>query len=156
MFDIICNVPVKCPRCGDEWPKSVQIKCGPQILWRYEFGKDKIKIDWTYEFYGSIIDEDKKIIGGIATCENCKNEVQEMRNELLQEAKNKGEIKIPEGAEFLIECEIDGKGALGVILDRLDKVYGGNKNIELFHVAITLSDNNVPMSAETIGEEKQS
>ena len=25
MFDTIYNVPVKCPRCGDEWPKSVQI-----------------------------------------------------------------------------------------------------------------------------------
>ena len=59
MFDTIHNVPVKCPRCGDEGPKSVQIKSGPQILYAYEFGKDKIDIDWDYECYGSVIDREK-------------------------------------------------------------------------------------------------
>lgn len=72
MFDTIRNVPVKCPRCGNEGSKSVQIKSGPQNLSSYEFGKDKIKINWTYEYYGSIIDEDKKMIRGIAICEKCE------------------------------------------------------------------------------------
>lgn len=155
MFDIIYNVPVSCSRCGDERLKSVQFKCGPQLLMGYEFGKDKIKMNWTYEFYGSIIDEDKKIIGGIATCQKCKEESDKKMGELIQDARNKGELNIPEGAELLIECEINGEDALGVILRRLDKVYGGNRNIELFEVAITLNDNNVPIYAETIDEERQ-
>lgn len=60
MFDIICNVPIKCPRCGDEEPKSVQIKCGPQIMRRYVFGENEIDIDWNYSYY-----KDKKIIRGV-------------------------------------------------------------------------------------------
>lgn len=148
MFDIIYNLPVKCPRCGDETPKSAQIKCGPQVMDRYTFGEDEIDIDWDYPYYLAIIDKDKKIIGGIATCENCKKEAQEMMDKLVQEAKNKGEIKVPEGDEpkHLFEYEIDGKSALWVILRRLDDVYGGNRNIELFDVAITLNDDNMAIS----------
>lgn len=155
MFDTIYNVPVKCPRCGDEGPKPVQFKCGPQLLWGYEFGKDRIKINWTYEFYGSIIDEDKKIIRGIATCQNCKEEVKETIDELVHEAENKGRLKCSEGAKYLFECDIDGENAIEVISRILDKVYGGNRNIELFDVAIILNDKNVPIYAEIMGEEKQ-
>lgn len=152
MFDTIHNVPVNCPRCGDEEPKSAQIKCGPQAMNNYTFGEDEIDIDWDYPYYSSIIDKDKKIIGGIATCENCKNEAKEMMRELVQEAKNKGEIKVPEGEEskYLFECEIDEKDALSVISQRLDDIYGGNRNIELFDVAITIGDNNVAISVEPI------
>jgi hypothetical protein len=147
MFDTIYNVPVKCPRCGDEGPKSVQIKSGPQNLFEYEFGKDKIDIDWTYEYYGSIIDKDKRIIRGIATCEKCREETNKKMDDLIKDAKRKGEIKVPEGGEYLFQCEIEGKNALGVILKRLDDIYGGNKNIEIFDVAIWLNEKNVPIAA---------
>lgn len=153
MFDTIYNVPAKCPRCGDEGPKSTQFKCGPQLLLTYEFGKDRIKMNWTYEFYGSIIDEEKKIIRGIATCIKCREESNAKMDELIQEARDEGKLKCPEGAKYLFECEIGGKDALGVILRKLDKVYGGNRNIELFDVVITLDDNNVAVSAEPIGKE---
>lgn len=149
MFDTIYNAPVKCPRCGDDDPKPIQIKCGPQILWEYEFGKDKIRVNWTYRYYGSIIDEDKKIIGGIATCKHCKIEASEVMDELITEAKNKKEIE-PEDARFLAECKINGKSALKVMQNRLAAVYEGNRDIELFGVAITLDDNNVPIHAEVI------
>ncbi len=74
MFDTIVNTPVTCPRCGDSGLKSVQIKPGPQNLDEYEFGKDKIDIDWSYEYYGSIVDIEKRIIRGIATCDKCRKE----------------------------------------------------------------------------------
>lgn len=150
MFDTIYNVPAKCPRCGDERPKLVQIKSGPQILSEYEFGKDKIEINWTYEYYGSIIDEDKKIIRGIATCEKCKEEKNKKMDDLIKDAKKKGEIKVPEGGGNLLQCEIEGKSALGVILKRLDGVYGSDRNIELFDVAITLNEKSVPIVVDTI------
>jgi hypothetical protein len=150
MFDIIYNVPVKCPRCGDEEPKSVQIKSGPQNLSEYEFGKDKIKINWTYEYYGSIIDEDKRIIRGIATCEKCKEETNKKMEDLIKDAKKKGEIKAPEGEGYLFQCEIEGKSALGVMLKRLDDAYDGNRNIELFEVAIWLNEQNVPIATDQI------
>ncbi len=155
MYDTIDNVSVKCPRCGDTGLKSVQIKSGPQNLFEYEFGKEKILINWTYEYYGSIIDVDKKIIRGIATCDKCKEESSAKMNELVQEAKNKGEIEAPEGAKYLFECEIDGKDALGVILKRLDDIYGGNRNIVLFEVAITLNHDNIPIFAEAIKEKEE-
>jgi len=144
---------VKCPRCGDEGLKSVQFKCGPQLLLGYEFGKDRIKMDWTYEFYGSIIDEEKKIIRGIATCPKCREESSAKMDELIQEARDKGRLKCPEEAKYLFECEINGKDALGVILRKLDKVYGGNRNIEVFEVTIRLDKDNIAVSAEPIGEE---
>ncbi len=74
MYDTIYNVPIKCPRCGDSKPKEVQIKSGPQILSDYDFGKDSIEVDWTYTYYGSIVDENKKIIRGIAICKKCTEE----------------------------------------------------------------------------------
>lgn len=74
MFDTIYGVIVKCPRCGDYDPKSVQIKTGPQILDIYQFGRDKIDIDWDYEYYGSVIDREKRIIRGVADCDKCKKE----------------------------------------------------------------------------------
>jgi hypothetical protein len=149
MFDTIYNVPVKCPRCGDSGSKSVQIKSGPQNLLEYEFGKDKIKINWTYEYYGSIIDEEKRIIRGIATCEKCKEETNKKMDDLIKNAKKKGEIKTPEGGE-LFQSEIEGKSALGVMLKRLDDTYGGNRNIELFEVAIWLNEQNVPIAVDQI------
>lgn len=152
MYDTICNAPVECPRCGDFWPKSVQIKSGPQNLSAYEFGKDKIEVDWTYDYYGSIIDEDKKIIRGIATCNKCKEEVNKKMDDLINDAKKKGEIKVPEGCEYLFQCEIDGKSALGVILKRLDDAYDGNKNVDSFDVAIWLNEDNIPIAIDHIVE----
>ena len=152
MFDTIYNVPIKCPRCGDERPKSVQIKCGPQNLFEYEFGKDKIKINWTYEYYGSIIDEYKKKIRGIATCKKCREETSKRMDQLIEDAQKKGEVKVPEGAKYLFECEINGQDALGVMLKRLDEEYDGNRDVELFEVAITLNDDNIPISAEVVTE----
>lgn len=158
MFDTIYNVPVKCPRCGDAGPKSVQIKSGPQNLNEYEFGKDEIPINWTYEYYGSVIDRKKRIIRGIATCGKCKEESKKKMDELIQEANDKKEIKIPEGEgeregemhRYLFECEIDGKDALKVMLNRLDEAYGGNRNIELFEVAIFLNVYYMPIAADPI------
>lgn len=141
MYDDIDNVTIECPRCGNTDPKSVQIKCGPQILKIYIFGKDEISIDWDYPYYGSIVNKDKRIICGIATCDNCREEQNEKMKYLIAEANRKEEIKCPEGAEYLFECEIDGKKALDVILNRLHEAYGGNGNIELFHVTIGLKDN---------------
>lgn len=68
MFDTICNVPVKCPICGNEEPKSVQIKSGLQTLENYKFKEDKIDINWDH---GSVIDKEKRIIRGIAICNKC-------------------------------------------------------------------------------------
>lgn len=150
MFDTIYNVPVECPRCGDSEPKSVQIKSGPQNLSEYEFGKDEIEIDWTYGCYGSIIDEDKKIIRGIATCEKCEEDADKKVKDLIDDAKKKGEIKDPDGSGYLFRCQIDGKSALGVILKRLDDAYDGNRNIDLFEVAIWLNEKNVPMAVDQI------
>lgn len=150
MFDTICNVPIKCPRCGDEEPKSVQIKSGPQCLSLYEFERDEIEIDWTYEYYGSIIDKCKKIIRGIATCEKCKEEVNKKMDDLIKDAKKKGEIKATEGSEYLFQCNIEGKNAFGVMLKRLDDAYDGNRNIELFEVAIWLNEKNIPIAVDQI------
>lgn len=151
MFDTIYNVPVKCPRCGDPGLKQVQIKSGPQNLSAYQFGKDEIEIDWTYEYYGSIIDQDKKIIRGIAICERCKEEANKKMDDLIKDAKKKGEIKAPEGGGgLLFQCQIDGKSALGVILKRLDDAYGGNRNIELFEVAIWLNGQNISIAVDQI------
>ncbi len=148
MFDIIYNVPVKCPRCTDERPKSVQIKSGPQNLLEYEFGKDKIEVDWTYEYYGSIIEKDKKIIRGIATCEKCREDSDKKMDDLIRDAKKKGEIKAPEDGGYLFQCEIEGN--LGVLSKRLDDVYNGNRNIELFEVAIWLNKENVTIAVDQI------
>lgn len=141
IFDTIDNVPVECPRCGNTDPKSVQIKCGPQILGIYTFRKDEIDIDWDYSYYGSIVDKDNHIIDGIATCDNCQEESNKKMEYLIAEANRKGEIKRPEGAEYLFQCEIGGKNAFTVMLNRLDAEYGGNKNISSFHVVIRLKDN---------------
>ena len=152
MFDTIYNVPIKCPRCGDEGPKSVQIKSGPQRLDSYEFGKDKIDIDWDYEYYGSVIDREKLLIRGIATCNRCREESHAKMEEVIQEAKNKKEIKVPEGegSKYLFECEINGEDALRVILNRLDDVYGGDRSIELFEVAIWLDKDYIPIASDLI------
>lgn len=149
MYDEIESVPVKCPRCGNTDPKSVQIKCGPQTMEIYVFGKDRIDVNWSYEYYGSIIDRDNHIIGGIATCDNCKEESNIKMESLIAEAKGKGEIKCPDDAEYLFECEIGGKNALDVVLNRLDEAYGENKNVLSFHVAIRLKDD-VAMSAKVL------
>lgn len=149
MYDNIDNVPVECPRCGNTDPKSVQIKCGPQILEAYQFGEDEIDVDWDYSYYDSIIDKEKQIIGGIATCDKCREESNEKMEYLIAEANRKGEIESPDGAKYLFECEIDGKNAFTTILKRLDDAYGGNKNIESFNVAIKLK-NNVAISAEVL------
>ena len=74
----------------------------------------------------------------------------DMSQAFLEDAKKKGEIKAPEGDGYLFQCEIEGKNALGVMLNRLDEAYGGNRNIELFHVAIFLNDNYVPIAVDTI------
>ena len=150
MFDTIYNVPVKCPRCGDEGPKSVQIKSGPQDLSAYEFGKDKIKINWTYEYYGSIIDEDKRIIRGIATCDKCKEDTHKKMDDLIKDANKKGEIKAPEERVRLYECKIEGKNALVLMLKRLDDVNDGDRNIELFEVAIWLNEKSIPVAIDQI------
>lgn len=152
MFDTIYNVPIKCPRCGDSEPKQVQIKSGPQNLSSYQFGKDEIEIDWTYQYYGSVIDKDKKIIRGIATCEKCKEEANKKMDDLIEDAKKKGEIKAPEGGEYLFQCEIEGKNALGVMLKRLYGVYDDNRNIESFEVAIWLNESNIPIATDHIVE----
>lgn len=149
MYDEIYDIPVKCPRCGDADPKSAQIKCGPQILAKYIFGKDEIDVDWDFSYYGSIIDKDKHIIGGIATCNSCMEESNRKMEYLIADAKNKGEIERPEGAEYLFECKIGEKNAFTVILNRLDDVYGGNKNISSFHVSIQLK-NNIATSANVL------
>ena len=152
MFDTIHSVPVKCPRCGDEELKSVQIKSGPQRLDSYEFGKDNIDIDWDYECYGSVIDRDKRIIRGIAICNKCRKESQAKMEELVQEAKNKKELKIPEGegSKYLFQCQINGEDALKVILDRLDDSYGGDRYIELFDVTVWLDKDYIPVVADII------
>ena len=149
MYDNICDATVVCPRCGDNEPKTVQIKCGPQNLDSYTFGKDKIDINWDYTYYGSIIDKDKGIIRGIATCGHCREESSKKMEELISEARKKGEIKAPEGAKFLMECEIDGENALSVMLNRLGDAYNGNRDIEIFEVAIFLKDN-TPIAADAI------
>lgn len=141
MFDNIENVIVECPRCGNTDPKSVQIKCGPQIMMTYLFGKDEIDVNWDYEFYDAIVDRDQHIIHGIATCDNCREESSKKMKYLIAEANRKKEIEYPNGAKYLFECEIGGKSALSIILNRLDDAYGGNRNIELFHVTIGLKDN---------------
>lgn len=150
MYDTIFNVPVTCPRCGDTRLKSLQIKNGPQILWNYEFGKDKIKVDWDYEYYGSIIDKEKRIIRGIATCDKCKEEANNKMEELIEDAKNRGELNCPEKAKFLVECKIGEKDALGVILERLNEIYDGNRDIELFEVAIFLDKDYISIAADPI------
>lgn len=146
MFDTIINIPVKCPRCGDYGLKSTQIKSGPQMMNTYKFGKDKIDINWDYEYYDSIIDKDKRIIRGIAVCGRCKEDVQKKMDELIKDALQKGELKCPEGVKYLIECEINGEDALGVILDRL----GENRNIEFFDIAIFVDKEGVPIAADVI------
>jgi hypothetical protein len=141
MFDNIENVIVKCPRCGNTDPKSVQIKCGPQIMMTYLFGKDEIDVNWDYEFYDAIVDKGQHIIHGIATCDNCRKESSKKMKYLIAEANRKKEIEYPDGAKYLFECEIGGESALSAILNRLGEAYGGNRNIELFHVTIGLKDN---------------
>ena len=157
MFDTIYNVPVKCPICGDEGLKSVQIKSGPQMLGTYEFGKDKIDIDWDYDCYGSVIDREKLIIRGIATCNKCREEYKVKMEELIQEAKNKMEIKVPEGEgpKYLFECQINREDALKIISNRLDDAYGGNRNIELFEVAIWLDKDYISIAADIIVDMNQ-
>ena len=152
MFDTIDNVPAKCPRCGDERPKSIQIKSGPQRLYTYQFGIDKIDIDWNYECYGSVIDREKLIIRGIATCNKCREESQTKMEELIQEANDKKEVKTPkgEGPRHLFECQINGEDALRVILNRLNDAYGGDRNIEMFDVAIWLDKDYIPMAVDLI------
>jgi hypothetical protein len=147
MFDNIEDVIVKCPRCGNTDPKSVQIKCGPQTMMTYLFGKDEIDVDWDYEFYDAIVDKDKRIIYGIATCDNCREESSKKMKYLIAEANRKKEIEYQDGAKYLFEGEIGGKSALSIMLNRLDDAYGGNRNIELFHVTIQFKDN-VAISAE--------
>lgn len=150
MFDTIYNIPVSCPRCGDSELKSAQIKPGPQNLEEYEFGKDKICIDWSYEYYGSIIDKEKSIILGIATCNRCRKETQKKMSELIDEARKKGELKCSEDSKYLFECEINGEDAFRVISKRLDNTYNGDKNIELFDVAIFIDKDGVPIAADII------
>lgn len=147
MFDTIYNIIVRCPRCGDEGPKSAQIKSGPQALLNYEFGKDKVEIDWDYEY--SIIDKDKRIIRGIATCNKCKEEAKLKMKELVKDAKDKKELECPDGTKYLIECKIGDKDALGVILDRMEEIYG-NRYIELFEIAIFINKDNMPIAADPI------
>lgn len=36
------------------------------------------------------------------------------------------------------------------MLNRLDEAYGGNRNIELFHVAIFLNEDYIPMAVDPI------
>jgi hypothetical protein len=153
LFDNIDNVLVKCPRCGNTDPKSVQIKCGPQILKTYVFEKDEIDVNWDYAYYDAIIDKDKHIIGGIATCNNCREESNRKMEYLVDDAKKKGEIRCQESAKYLFECEIGGKNALGIMLNRLDEAYSGNRNIESFHIAIQLKDN-IATSADVLDLEK--
>jgi hypothetical protein len=149
MYDNVYRVLVECPRCGNADPKSAQIKCGPQILETYLFGKDEIDVNWDYPYYDAIVDKEKYIIHGIATCDNCREESRKKMEYLTDEAKKKGEIKCPDDAKYLFECEIGGKSALTVILNRLDEAYGGHGNIELFHIVMWLKDN-IAISAEVL------
>lgn len=155
MFDNIDNVTVECPRCGNTDPKSAQIKCGPQIMMTYLFGKDEIDVDWDYSFYDAIVDKDKHIIRGIVTCDSCREESKKKMSYLIAEANRKKEMECPDGAKYLFECEIEGKSALSVILNRLDEVYGGNRNIELFYVVVQLKDN-IAVWAKVLDSSKNS
>ena len=146
MYDNVDNVPVVCPRCGDNEPKSVQIKCGPQNLSRYIFGKDEIDIDWDYSYYDSIVDKGKGVIGGIASCAHCRKEAEEKMQEIIKDARNKGEVECPDGSKFLFECLINGEDALSIILKRLDDAYDGNRSIDLFGVTMQI-EKNIPIFA---------
>lgn len=155
MFDTIFGIPVKCPRCGDENGKSAQIKNGPQYLERFEFGKDKIPMHWDYGYYGSIIQKFNKENGkirGIAECTKCRERVNNQMDEIISGYKKEGKLKCPEGVQLLIECEIEGKDALKVVLDDLDNAYGGNHYSEyLFDISIKI-ENSVAVGAEVLEE----
>lgn len=160
MYDTICQVPITCPKCGDKRKKCVQIKSGPQALKVYKFGIDKIEMDWDYECYGSIIDKDgvdrekdNGKIRGIAECCVCKVRVNEKMEEIIEEYKSAGKIKMPEGGRFLLEAEIEGKSALKVILRDLDKAFGGSYHSEsLFDVVLTI-ENGVAKEVELCKED---
>lgn len=161
MFDTITEVPVKCPICGDESGKNVQIKNGPQTLDMFKFGKDKIPMDWDYEYYGCIIekeegkDEEEKDSGkirGIAECVKCKERIDKRMDDIIKKYRENGKLKCPEGAKLLLECEIDGKDALRTTLDDLDKEFGGNYHSEyLFEVELTIK-NGIATEVEILKE----
>lgn len=157
MFDTIVDVPVKCPICGDEGGKNVQIKNGPQALDKFKFGEDKIPMDWDYECYGRIIEKDEEKdngkIRGIAECMVCRNRVFKRMDEIIKKYKENEKLKCPEGAKLLLECEIDGKDALKVVLDDLDKEFGGNHHAEyLFDVGIKI-ENGIAIGADILKDE---
>lgn len=161
MFDRICDVPVRCPICGDENGKAVQIKSGPQTLANYKFGEDKISLNWNYNCYGSVIeqiDDENGKIRGIAECKECRDRVSKKMKEIIQRYKDADKIKRPERREgdiaYLFECEIDGKNALKVVLADLDKIYGKNSDSEyFFDVVITIKDS-IAVGVEIINEGK--
>lgn len=157
MFDTIVGVPVKCPICGDEGGKKVQIKNGPQALDKFKFGKDKIPMDWSYEYYGCVIyKEERKDNGrirGIAECAACRDRVNKIIDDIIKKYKENGKLKCPDGVKLLFECEIDGKNALRVVLDDLDKEFGGRPHSEyLFDVTIKIEDG-IAIGADILKDE---
>lgn len=147
MFDTICAVPVKCPKCGDEGVKNVKIRNGDKIFTEYIFCKDKIPMDWDSGYPGSLIakeeGKDNGKIRGEAECLKCKDRVDKKWDEIQEGYEKAGKIKCPKHPKpaFLLECEIDGEDAHSVIQNDLNKIYNGKYYDEyLFDVAITIKD----------------
>lgn len=156
MYDTINGVIVKCPRCGDYGPKSVQIKSGPQILGIYQFRKDKIDINWDYEYYGSVIDREKRIIRGIADCDTCRKDINKKIDDIKREARHlfgcgtdRKDMKNEKNGKDEKD-EKDEKDSLAIALDRLRNVYETDGDVSLFEVAIWLDKDNIPIYVDVI------
>ncbi|MDD5617069.1 MAG: hypothetical protein PHH85_12815 [Candidatus Methanoperedens sp.] len=147
MYDTLCEVPVKCPRCGDESVKKVKIWNGPKDIFGegFVFGKDKILMDWDSGYPGSLIAKeewkDNGKIRGEAMCSKCEDRVDKKYEEIREGYEIAGKIKCPEHPSILLACKIDGENAAWVIQNDLDKIYGGSYWDEShFDVAITIKD----------------
>ncbi len=147
MYDTLCGVPVKCPRCGDESVKKVKIWNGPKDIFGegFVFGKDKIPMDWDSGYLGSLIAKeewkDNGKIRGEAECLKCGDRVDKNFDEIKEGYEKAGKIKCPKHPSILLACKIDGENAAWVIQNDLDKIYGGNHWDEShFDVAITIKD----------------
>lgn len=144
MYDTLCGVPVKCPKCGDESIKNVKIRNGAKIFTEYVFGKDKIPMNWDGSPGSLIAKEEWKDNGkirGEAECLKCGDRVDKKFEEIKDGYEKAGKIKCPEHPTILLACQIDGENAAWVIQNDLDKIYGGNYWDEShFDVAITIKD----------------
>lgn len=149
MYDTLCEVPIKCPKCGDESVKKVKIWNGSKDIFGegIVFGKDKILMDWDSGYPGSPIAKeewkDNGKIRGEATRSKCEDRVDKKYEEIKEGYEKAGKLICPKHPKpaLLIECEIDGEDAVSVIQNDLEKIYGGNYWDEyLFDVAITIKD----------------